>query len=265
MESGAAPRTPTGLRIYAIGDIHGRADLLETVQGRIAGDLAHRPPADWRVVYLGDYVDRGPDSAGVIDRLAVTGPADRSYFLRGNHDHALAAFLADPDTPGLYRWLDDGGCKTLRSYGIEVYTPTEIPDARARRALRSALVAAMPAEHVGFLEGLPHLIRLGDYAFVHAGVRPGVALEAQTPRDLMEIREPFLASTADFGAVVVHGHSPAPRPERRANRIGIDTGAGQGGPLTCLVLEGAEVAVLGPKGPRALPLPENVAAEERAA
>jgi serine/threonine protein phosphatase 1 len=240
-----------GQRLYVLGDLHGRRDLLEDMLARVRDDLAARPHDRPRVICLGDYIDRGPDSRGVIDALIALRddplPAD---FLLGNHDSYVEAYLSDPDWQDrTYHWLHPsmGGAATLASYGVA--------DARhaAPAATRAAFAAALPEAHRAFLAACALWRRIGGYVFVHAGIRPGVALAAQSRQDCIWIREPFLSSGADHGFKVVHGHTIVPAPEHWPNRIAIDTGVAKGGPLTCLVLEGASVATLEEDGP--LPLP----------
>ena len=216
--------------------------------GRIEEDLNIRPPADWRIIYLGDYVDRGPHSAEVIDLVLGQMAARRVYALRGNHDQFLIDFLAGADGGTFAVWMDNGGFATLASYGIGQEAALRAFSREGTAALRETLLAEMPAAHARFLAGLPHMVRLGDYAFVHAGVRPGVRLERQSAADLLWIRDEFLGSDAQFGAVVVHGHTVSEGVTVRRNRIGIDTGLVYGGWLTCLVLEGQEKALLEPDG-----------------
>lgn len=228
-----AGHLPPGIRIYAVGDIHGRLDLLDRLLARIAADQDADPAAAPVLVCLGDYVDRGTDSAGVLARLAggpLPGPvADMARrFIKGNHDEMMLRFLAGLDDG--WNWLSNGGGATLDSYGV---TAAGRPE-----NLRRALAAALPAAQRRFLETLESHVRIGGYYLTHAGVRPGVALEDQSPEDLMWIRDAFLASDADFGAVVVHGHTPTPAPVSRANRIGVDTQAWASGTLTAAVLEG---------------------------
>ena len=237
----ARPRIPPGERIYAVGDIHGRDDLLAAVHGAIADDMREHPIEQTVVVYLGDYVDRGPESFEVLDRL-IHGrlPGARSVYLKGNHEQMMLDFLNDAqDTP----WLMNGGDATLASYGVPPPHPwVEAPELAQVRAL---LRAAVPESHLEFLSGLQFSFRSGDYLFVHAGIRPDRPPEDQEARDLLWIRGPFLSSTQDFGVRVVHGHSITPEPEIRPNRIGIDTGAFHSGRLTCLVLEGGTMRFLG--------------------
>ena len=224
-------RPPTAERIYAIGDIHGRLDLLERAIGAIKRDVTERGPAA-QTVTVGDYIDRGPDSRGVIDRLAGN-PFPTPYVaLKGNHEDILETFLADPGT-GPY-WRGQGGHETLQSYGVHVGGVTGMNYAKARDALRRA----MPAAHVEFLRALKLSYSCGKYFFCHAGVRPRVPLDRQSADDLLWIRDEFLASGDDFGKIVVHGHTPVAEPEVLPNRIDIDTGAFATGRLTCVALEG---------------------------
>jgi len=240
--------TPEGLRLYAIGDIHGCGDLLAAIHRQIAADLASRPVPDHRIIHIGDYVDRGPDSAGVIARLVRHQAENPSMlFLRGNHDELLMAFLADPSGSGdMYLSDNIGGPATLRSYGV---TPSRSLLGYDYRRLSQRLAEAMPADHRAFLEALLMTVRFGDYLFVHAGIRPGVPLDAQDPQDLIWIRDEFLFDGRDHGFVVVHGHTLANELEVRPNRINVDTGAVFGGPLTCVVLEGYEHRFLQAESP----------------
>ncbi|WP_020084638.1 metallophosphoesterase family protein [Hyphomicrobium zavarzinii] len=227
---------PEGLRVYAIGDIHGCAHLLDRLHDQIEMDLQSRPPADVRLIYLGDYIDRGPDSAGVLERLSLPSPEGIGrVLLKGNHEDMLGSFLADPNVGSSWRQL--GGLETLLSYRIDV---NEVLGRVGFGGLADELRKRMPPSHVRMLSELQTSVSFGDYFFCHAGVRPGVSLERQDPRDLMWIRHEFLGSTQDFGKTVVHGHSPVERPDVRPNRIDIDTGAYATGHLTALVLEGAE-------------------------
>ena len=244
MVTTAEARAPRGLRLYVVGDVHGCEDLLDEVHGRIDDDLVRRPAEDWRLIHLGDYIDRGPDSRGVIERAIARLARGRSCYLRGNHEQFLIDLILDPEGEGAGLWLANGGAQTLASYGIAADSLTVEGAALHRRALE-----AIPAAHQQFLLGLPHLVRFGDYAFAHAGIRPGVPLAEQQVHDLIWLREPFLSDPRDHGPVVVHGHTPVPAVDVRANRINIDTGAVFGGDLTCLVLENAEKALLGPAGP----------------
>ena len=254
MRTARRPSHPTeGQRIYAIGDVHGRLDLLEAVLARIRADLGARPHPRPRIVMLGDYVDRGPHSRGVIEALiALKASPMPASFLLGNHDSYISAYLREPGWyDRTYHWLHDnmGGAATLASYGV--------PDARAEEpaVTRDAFAAAFPKAHMAFLDACALKIRIGGYLFAHAGIRPGLPVSEQTRDDLIWIREPFLSSDADFGFKVVHGHTIVPQVEHWPNRIAVDTGAVRTGVLSCLVLDGTEVALLGPRGLR--PWPEG--------
>lgn len=226
-----------GDRLYAIGDIHGRGDLLDRLYRRIRADAAAAPPGRRKVIHLGDYVDRGQDSRGVIDRIMAPDlPGFDSVALLGNHDFMMREFLNDPLQwgPG---WLSpvNGGDATLESYGVE--PPARLEDlARARDALERVL----PPAHRAFLDDLAHYHEDPPYLFVHAGIRPGVGIGDQSLDDLIWIREEFLDSDAEHGFVVVHGHTTLPAPQRRKNRIGIDTGAWKTGTLTAVALGAGE-------------------------
>jgi len=226
-------------RVYVIGDIHGRADLLDRMIAAIAGDLTARPCDQCLTVTLGDYIDRGADSRGVVERLARNPFPTRFVALKGNHEDLLATFLANPASAEV--WRRNGGLETLFSYGVDV-----APLMRGRDYDRAAdaLRAALPAAHVAFFAALPLTLTAGRYFLCHAGVRPGIPLARQSEDDLLWIRGEFLDSTADFGKIVVHGHTPTPEPELLPNRINVDTGAFMTGRLTCAVLEEAEVRFL---------------------
>ena len=223
---------PDGLRIYAVGDIHGRRDLLDRLLAAVEADAA-----SWtgrkEIVFLGDYVDRGPDAKGVIDRLLALGlPGFRAIYLRGNHDQTLLDFLSDA---AVYRtWRAFGGAETLVSYGV---IPPRFDRLEACEDLRGEFAAKLPPAHLSFFNNLDRSYSVGGYFFVHAGIRPGVALDRQVPEDLMWIRDEFLFSDLLPEKIVVHGHTPSDRPVRLARRIGIDTGAYATGRLTAAVLE----------------------------
>ncbi len=233
----AAALVPRGVRVYAVGDIHGRYDLLEQMLGQIERDAAGADDLVKYIVFLGDYVDRGPQSRLVIERLAGSPPPGFGVIhLRGNHEAAMLEFLEDVRIGG--NWIAYGGNATIASYGI--VPPAEDAPEDLLADAQHQLLANLPQHHWAFLKGLRNSITIGDYLFVHAGIRPGVPLDRQNESDLLWIRREFLSSTADHGKVVVHGHTIAEQPEIRPNRIGIDTGAFATNRLTALVLEGAE-------------------------
>ena len=224
---------PPGTRIYAVGDIHGRRDLLLRMEQRILVDLGGGI-TEPLVVFLGDYVDRGPDSAGVIEHLSSRRFGVAIKALRGNHEDLLLSFLDDPSI--LDRWRGLGGLETLHSYGVDV---SEALRGRGYRQAREQFAAKLPAAHRRFLEELPLNHGCGDYFFCHAGVRPRVGLDRQADEDLLWIRDEFLNFEGSFGKIVVHGHSPVSEPEMHANRINVDTGAFATSRLTAVVLEEA--------------------------
>ncbi len=222
-----------GTRVYAIGDVHGRFDLLEALHDAIAADLSAWPARRSVVVHLGDYVDRGPRTHDVIERLLTPRlAASEIVCLKGNHEDCLLQFISGGDDAEVF--LRYGGLETMASYGIDPASPALLghPD-----HLVAAFDAHLPSRHRHFLETLPFSVEIGGYFFCHAGVRPGVPLDRQSPRDLMWIREPFLGSTMSHGRVVVHGHTPTDAPESLPNRINVDTGAVFTGRLTAVVLE----------------------------
>ena len=235
--------TPDGAVIYAIGDIHGRCDLLAAIHREIARDARLRPAHRRVVIYLGDYISRGVDCRRVVDQVIEWRPDGfQIVTLRGNHEELLLRFLASDLKAGRH-WLAFGGMDALAHYGVD-FDESATADKRALTDLRKRLSGALPEAHARFLRSLNIRHREGGYLFVHAGILPGVALDAQSDRDLVWIRNRFLKSDDDHGAVIVHGHCISPTPEVRLNRIGIDTGAYKTGVLTCLVLDGAERAFL---------------------
>lgn len=238
--SASARGVPDGYRVYAIGDVHGRDDLLEDLLTRIDLDSANRGPARRILVFLGDLIDRGPASSAVIERLRTFRPAGtRLVFLAGNHEEVLLRILGGEE--GLVAdWLRFGGAECLRSYDFDPDRLRRATPAEAINIIRSAF----PPSHVEFLRTFDDTFRAGDYLFVHAGIRPGIPLAEQVPVDLRWIREPFLRDQADHGFVVVHGHTICEQVEDRTNRIGIDTGAYRYGVLTALGLEGSDRWVL---------------------
>ena len=233
---------PDGQRVYAIGDVHGRADLLKILLTKIhadalGGDYKGRP----KLVFLGDYIDRGFQSREVIDILLgdLMSPFD-TYFLKGNHEAAMLQFLSEPGMGP--RWIEHGGAETLVSYGVR---PPRSRTATDDWAIASQeLKRALPREHLQFLMGLQVSLRIGDYMFVHAGVRPGVELDQQSEYDMLWIRDAFLNDTRPLGAVVVHGHTPASQPHRDSRRVGLDTGAYISGQLTAARFEHEAVEFL---------------------
>lgn len=224
---------PPGRRVYAIGDIHGCDIQLGNLHEMIAEDLAQRPVDEPVLLHIGDYVDRGVDTAGVLRRLLrdPVVPGMQVVNLVGNHDETMLHALSG-DRPAATDWLFAGGRPALESYGVDPDSP------------RESWPENVPPEHLEFLRNLTLTHREGGYFFVHGGVRPGVPLDRQAREDLLRMRQPFLYSEMDFGAVVVHGHSPVKEPVVRHNRIAIDTGAVFGGKMTCLVLEGETLGFL---------------------
>jgi serine/threonine protein phosphatase 1 len=226
--SPAPARLADGERVYAIGDVHGCLDRLRAMHEAIADDLRERPVARAVLVHIGDYIDRGPNSAGVVAMLAQASSPEgisETVNLLGNHEDMFLGALEQRTEEAVSLWLMNGGAATLASWGI------------GRAMGVSEWQARIPPPQLHFIRGLRLTHTIGPYLFVHAGLRPDVPLERQERADLIWIRGPFLHSRADFGAVVVHGHTPTQRPEVRANRIGIDTGAVMGGVLSCAVLE----------------------------
>lgn len=227
------PRIPAGRRVYAIGDVHGRLDLLDRLIRMIGSDDAKRPAAETEVILLGDLIDRGPDSAGVIARAMTESVGFAPlYTLMGNHEEQLLDGVAG-DGQMVAGWLFYGGKETLRSFGV----PDQILAADDEAAIMRSARAAIPSDVVTWMHKLPMTRRIGDYLFVHAGVRPGIPLNRQDPADLRWIRREFLDSAADHGAIIVHGHSVRPDVQMHPNRIGIDTGAYASGMLTAIGLE----------------------------
>ncbi len=232
---GPPATVPPGRRVYAVGDVHGRADLLARLIDSLLADVGKggfegRPI----LVFLGDYVDRGFQSKDVIDILLSERLSSfETYFLKGNHEAAMLQFLGDPSIGP--RWVEFGGAETLVSYGVR--PPRTRTSMEQWQEASEALHAAVPPEHLHFLTNLDLSVRIGDYVFVHAGVRPGVALDQQTEYDLLWIREEFLGDRRPLGAVIVHGHTPAQQPHRDSRRIGLDTGAYLSGRLTAARFE----------------------------
>lgn len=222
-----------GARAYAVGDIHGRLDLLDPLLAKIAEDAQARPEKKTYIVFLGDLIDRGPDSAGVVERLRQYKPDFATpIFLAGNHEEVMLRVLhGEPDI--LRDWLKFGGAECLASYGVDASSLTRMEPDKAGALLR----AKVPSAHVEFLESFADTFRFGDYLFVHAGIRPGIPLAEQDQFDLRWIREPFLSGVEEYGPIVVHGHTIVRQVDERVNRICIDTGAYHSGILTALGIE----------------------------
>lgn len=227
---------PAGHRAYAIGDVHGRLDLLDQILEKIAADHRARKPARTTIVFLGDLIDRGPQSAGVVERLRTYRPSfAKTVFLMGNHEEVLLRILAG-EIDILPDWLRFGGAECARSYGVD---PADL-ECRQPAAALKLLRQAIPKEHVRFLSAFADTASFGGYLFVHAGIRPGVPLDRQAGKDLRWIRDPFLEDDSDHGRIVVHGHTITDEVDERQNRIGLDTGAYWSGVLTAVGLEGDE-------------------------
>jgi serine/threonine protein phosphatase 1 len=237
----AAPRAPDGQVIYAVGDIHGRLDLLNQLLDQIASDVAASRDAAATLAFLGDYVDRGPDSRSVVETLKQLkdNGGERVVTLKGNHEEALLGFLADPSAGAA--WVEHGGRETLLSYGVSL---PHRPSPEEWEEVREQFASALPQDHLRFFQSLDLFQTRGDYVFVHAGVKPGVPLADQEEHDLLWIRDEFLQSGRLGEKVVVHGHTPVERPAVTNVRIGIDTGAYATGVLTALKLKGEEQCFL---------------------
>jgi serine/threonine protein phosphatase 1 len=230
---------PADMRVYAIGDIHGEAKLLHALLDRIVADDEALPAAETHLVFLGDYIDRGPESRDVVELLSRWSKAgSRCHFLKGNHEDALLEIIDgnEDDLPG---WLRFGGRETLASYGI-----SERAVAMGGPFLRAEFAEKVPTHHLEFLNGLSLKVELGDYLFVHAGIKPEVAIDQQDDRDLMWIRREFLSYTGHHPKMVVHGHTISSDVELQPNRIGVDTGAYASGKLSAVVLEGEQRRIL---------------------
>ncbi|MGC1304590.1 MAG: metallophosphoesterase family protein [Caulobacteraceae bacterium] len=241
------PRSTNGEIVYAIGDIHGRYDLLKALLALISEDQAKAPLAiRKRIIFCGDYVDRGPASSWVVEALKWIRASSRFdvCMLMGNHEQSLLRFIEGSSDPR--DWLAYGGAETLMSYGVQ---PPVAGNAADCDRARAELLQAMPASHLDFLAGLQLKVTVGDYAFVHAGIRPGVPLDAQETSDLLWIRGPFIDAEGPFEKVIVHGHTwISDRPQQLPHRIGIDTGAYETGVLTAVRLHGDDVSFLRAEG-----------------
>jgi serine/threonine protein phosphatase 1 len=221
--------------VYAVGDVHGRADLLAQLFSEIDADLKAHPAPQAIHVFLGDYIDRGPDSRHVLDLLIARGQRHDTIFLKGNHEVLVEQFLRDPES--FATWRHVGGIETLLSYGIR---PSFNPDADEQAMLAHQLAEILPPGHRRFFGNLKRSFSCGDFFFVHAGVRPGVPLSQQADEDLFWIRDEFLNSEEKFGKIIVHGHNPVIDVEFHSNRINIDTGAFVTGRLSCLRIDSDE-------------------------
>ncbi|WP_265516587.1 metallophosphoesterase [Nitratireductor luteus] len=231
--------TPDGMRLYAVGDIHGRHDLLVEMHRRIMAQIVEDRPRDWRLIYLGDYVDRGGAESDVLEFLSrVTRDEPRVLALAGNHDIGLLEFLEWPSTYGLF--VNNGGETTAQSYGVELDLSSDAGLLRGHARLQRAI----PERHLAFLRGLSLSASFGDFFFCHAGIRPGVPLDEQSPQDLVWIRQQFHGHDGLHPKVVIHGHTPVPAPEICPNRVNLDTGAWTTGRLTAMMFEGRRKKLL---------------------
>lgn len=228
------PSIPNGERVYAVGDIHGRLDLFEELIRAIEADDALRRPARTTMILLGDLVDRGADSAGVIARARAWGEQRSVTYIKGNHEEMFISAMDKIDA--LRGFLKFGGRETIMSYGVDAATLAEADYETLQQLMRDKV----PQEDIDFLDGFEKLVRIGDYVFVHAGIRPESPLELQLSHDCRWIREPFLSHSGEFPGFVIHGHTVTEDPDVRHNRTGIDTGAFMSGKLTAIGLEGTE-------------------------
>ena len=232
----SGPAGPRGWRAYGVGDIHGRLDLLEQLLEKIHEDMERRPARKVLLVFVGDLIDRGPNSAQVVERLRTyRRDGVRTVFLLGNHEEVLLRVLSgEAELITKWRWF--GGTECLQSYGVNTSNLAELGDDEALEIVRKAI----PRTHIEFLESFDDSCRFGDYLFVHAGIRPGIEFDQQRQSDLRWIRDPFLFDETDHGFVVVHGHTIRPEVEMMPNRVGIDTGAYRTGVLTAFAIDGSE-------------------------
>ncbi len=236
---------PENQRVYAVGDIHGRADLVERMHEIIVSDAAKHSHKQNFIIYLGDYLDRGPYVRETIDLLLTNNPPGfERVHLMGNHEQILLNFLGEPSI--LSMWLGVGGMSTLMSYGLK--PPGSGFSEQKAYEIRDELQEKIPAEHIGFINNLRPSHQVGDYLFVHAGIRPAVPIENQVPDDIYWIRDEFLNSDADHGKMVIHGHTISEDIQHFSNRIGIDTGAYASGVLSCAVLEEDRIKFLSTAG-----------------
>lgn len=232
------PKVPDNKCVYAIGDIHGRCDLLSKINDLIAKDIEQKNyrNMDVIIVYLGDYIDRGSSSKEVIETLISFNNDITTVFLAGNHEKALLDFLEHPENSEM--WLTYGGCDTLKSYGV-----ANLPDPNDKSHAKLASLefkSLLPNSHLQFFKSLQNCYICGDYYFVHAGINPESSLSQQLVQDLLWIREPFLSSEVEFEKFIIHGHTITTEPELKNNRINIDTGAYKTDCLTCIALRGTQ-------------------------
>ncbi|RWE73463.1 metallophosphoesterase [Mesorhizobium sp.] len=241
-------RGPDGVRLYAIGDVHGRLDLLTAMHRRIESELVYAHASDWRIIHLGDYVDRGPDSRSVIDFLIEARKRDpRNIMLAGNHDIGMLEFLAHAEPDGLF--MNYGGVQTAQSYGVDLVRDAHwYGKAGAVARGHAALVKAVPRSHVDFLQSLTFSASFGDFFFCHAGIRPSVPLDHQNQQDLIWIRDAFHDHPGLFSKVIVHGHTPVPEAEVKANRVNVDTLAWKSGTLSALAVNGGDKQIIDVQG-----------------
>lgn len=235
---GRAPVLPAGLRIYAVGDVHGCRDLLDELLGKIRTDIVLRPVPRSVYLFLGDYIDRGPASSNAISRLIDLSADAECVFLRGNHELIAMRCLGEPQL--FPQWMRIGGFETLASYGVPLYGAAGMQVSRVQAAFHDAI----PQSHLGFFRDLQNTFVCGDFLFVHAGIRPRINLSRQSQDDLLWIRDEFLTSSDDFGRIVVHGHTPVAEVDVRQNRINIDTGAFATACLSCVVIENGSLSVI---------------------
>ena len=236
---GLDPHIPDEVSVIAFGDVHGSLDKLQPLLARIEKRAADFPERRHVVVSLGNLIDRGSDSAGVVERLARGVVGCETVVLRGNHEQMMLDFVQD--AARAEAWLSNGGFDTLLSYGLDLHAITT--ESSGPHGLQRALLENLPSEHLSFLLKTPLFLDLGGYFFVHAGVRPGIALEEQSPEDLLWIRDEFLQWKKPFDRKIVHGHTAVKTPVFSANRINLDTGACFGGPLSAVLFEGASATL----------------------
>lgn len=228
-------RGPSDIRLYAIGDVHGRLDLLQQMHRLIGSDLDQRPTHDWRIIHLGDYIDRGPSSKEVLDFLVeMSSRDDRIISLLGNHDDGFLTYLTTGDIAGIFAL--HGGTETARSYGVQI----DFTDADLACRGHAALVKAVPQSHIDFIRAMPRSVEFGDFFFCHAGINPASPLSAQDPEDLIWIRTAFLKWTTPFEKVIIHGHTPQGAIDIHPNRVNLDTYAWESGQLSAIVIDDTE-------------------------